>query len=147
MTGGQLIAVAAIVVPSATALLVAYWHRKQMRQIEAFRQNPALGLHPPDSKVYTFLKAKRILLVGVGLPATSLTLEMLRSGPVTRFSVLVVSVSVSSMLFAMLLWLFDRVLGIIEGMTSILDSYGTTFKKSLKVTEGIAKIVKKQGDA
>jgi hypothetical protein len=114
MTGSQVIVIAAMVVPAATAFLIGYWHRKQMRQIEAFRQNPSVGLMPPPSPVYAFVLAYRTLLVGVGLPGLMLILELARESPVTRFSVFTIAFAVASMLFALILHLIQSVVRILE---------------------------------
>lgn len=114
MTGNQVVAIAAIVVPAATAFLIGYWHRKQIRQIEAFRQNPSVGLIPPPSPVYAFVLAYRTLLVGVGLPGLMLALELARDSPVTRSSVFTIAFAVASMLFALVLHLIQRIVRILE---------------------------------
>ena len=48
------IAVAAIT--ATTSLLIAYQHRKQMRQIELFRSDQKVGLVPPPHPVRVFLQ-------------------------------------------------------------------------------------------
>jgi hypothetical protein len=143
MTIGQFIAIMAIIVPSATALIVGYWHRKQIRQIEAFRQNPEVGLRPPDSRIYTFIKTNRTLLVGVGLPATSLTLELLKSTPITRSSLFIVSLTVSSMLFSILLYFFERVLEILENQIDILKSQSNINRDFVEIIKKANPLTKK----
>lgn len=121
MPANHLIAVLGIVVPCATALLVAYWHRKQMRQIELFRQNSAVGLKPPNNRLYAFVKSNRTLVIGVGGPVVTLTLEILRKGPVTRFSLFMVSLSISVALSSMTLYLFERLVHILEAQTRMAE--------------------------
>jgi len=51
MTFREWIQVCGVVLAAAVALIVAYLHRRQMRQIEAFRQDPSVGLVPPPHPV------------------------------------------------------------------------------------------------
>jgi hypothetical protein len=92
--------VAAIVLPSATAFLVAYWHRKQMRQIEIFKRDPNAGLLPPPSRLWKFVKSYRDLLMGAGLPMLFLVSEVVSDKPVTRWDVFLIAFDVSLILFA-----------------------------------------------
>jgi hypothetical protein len=47
---------AMLIVPSATALFIAYLHRKQMRHNELFRLDPKIGVVPPPSPPVAFIK-------------------------------------------------------------------------------------------
>ncbi len=120
MTANQVIAIAAIVLPVATAFLVGYWHRKQMRQIEAFRHNPAAGLIPPRSPAYAFVLAYRVLLVGLTVPGAVLVGELASHSPVTRGSVLRIALGIAAMLFALLLHFIERILRMLDKMTDIM---------------------------
>jgi hypothetical protein len=129
MSSGELIAVAAVAVPSGTALLVAYWHRKQMRQIEEFRRDPSVGLRPPPSRFWAFLKLHRLILVGVGLPALCPAGELSLTGPVTRLTVLAITSNVSAMLYSVLV--VDDIRRILRLLTAMIDLQA----KHLEVTK------------
>jgi hypothetical protein len=119
MSSSELIALAAVAVSSGTALLVAYWHRKQMRQIEEFRRDPSVGLRPPPSRFWAFLKLHRLMLVGVGLPALALIGELSLTGPITRWTVLAITGNVSAMLFAVMTQLTSRILQFVKAIVDI----------------------------
>jgi hypothetical protein len=93
MSSNQLISIGGIVVAAAVALLIAYWQRQQMRQIELFKQNPSAGLLPPPSRLSKFIKSYRDLIVGVGVPVASLI--SLGDAPLTRFRVFCIALNVS----------------------------------------------------
>jgi hypothetical protein len=69
MNGTYILAALAIIVSSTTAMAVAYLHRKQMRQIELYKQNPSVGLTPPPSRLTYFVKSKADTIFGLGFPA------------------------------------------------------------------------------
>jgi hypothetical protein len=81
MTLNQLIATVAVVIPCATAFLVGYWHRKQLRQIELARRDPSVSVLPPPSPPVAFFKRYRGLIVGVGMPVLSLASLMAMNYP------------------------------------------------------------------
>lgn len=62
----------AIVVPTATALLIGFLHRKQMRQNELFRANPEVGVVPAPSPPVAFVIRHWRKIVGFGGPIVSL---------------------------------------------------------------------------
>jgi hypothetical protein len=97
-----LIQVTAIILPCAVALLVVYWHRKQMRQNELFRLDPSVGLIPPPSPPVAFFKRYRGLIVGIGGPLLTLALWLAwsRNSPVTNVSVMIISLNIIAIFFA-----------------------------------------------
>jgi len=136
MTLTHYITLIAVLVPTVTALLVAYWHRKQMRQIELFRLDSAVGLTPPPSRLFAFARAYKYLLTGVGLPLISLALELTQSTPVTRRTVLIISWNTASMLVAVTLHFVFRLTEIL-GRT--VDFMGGHAKPSEKIADIVLK--------
>jgi hypothetical protein len=59
MTAGNWVAIAALFVTVVVTLLVSYQQRKQMRQIEAFRVDPAVGLEAAATSVCTVFEKLR----------------------------------------------------------------------------------------
>lgn len=114
MSASQLLPWVGILIPTASALLIAYWHRKQMRQNELYRADPSVGLVPPPTRLWAFVKSNRILIVGVGLPLVFLTSYLLGQGPVTRLLVLAIAANLMSIGIAVNLWLFGTILGILK---------------------------------
>src|SRR5690348_10325944 len=88
MTPNQLIAIAAIVVSSATALIIGYLHRKQMRQNELYRQNAAVGLLPPPSPPVAFFKRYSNPILGLGIPLLLLAWLLSSNGPEEKITAL-----------------------------------------------------------
>jgi hypothetical protein len=85
------IAIAAVVLPCATALIVGYLHRKQMRQIEAYRLNPEIGLKPPSNALFKFFKKHLTSIIGQGIPLIGILWGMLGSAPITRWKVYMIA--------------------------------------------------------
>ena len=56
LSTNEIISLVGIIVTAVVALAVAYMHRKQMRQLELYRQNPEAGVVPPLNPVTSFLK-------------------------------------------------------------------------------------------
>jgi hypothetical protein len=84
-----------IVVSAAAALIIAYLHRKQMRQIELYKQDPSVGLVPPPTAFTRFVKLRWLDVLGYAVPFLNLVIELNSDGPITRFSVLVIASSVA----------------------------------------------------
>src|SRR5260370_38105760 len=95
MSANQLIAVAAVVVPSGTALLIGYWHRKQMRQVEEFRLNATAGLHPPPHVAVAWIKCHVDLMGGIMAAAVLVYELFLSKEPVTRLTIFHISLNTS----------------------------------------------------
>jgi hypothetical protein len=107
MSTNQIIAIAAVVVTSSTTLLVAYWHRKQIRQVEAFRQDPRAGLLPPPSSRWRFIVKNRVLIVGVGVNGLFLLISLCIDAPITRGTILAISASIGGIVLAAVLWALE----------------------------------------
>jgi hypothetical protein len=75
-------------------LFNGYLQRKQMRQNELFRKDPSTGLMPPPHPVLAHLKKHKIRYSNYGLSAFSLFLGLYSKGPLTRLSVLNISMGV-----------------------------------------------------
>lgn len=113
MTTGHILAVAAIIVPTFTAFLVAYWHRKQIRQAEAYRRDPSVGLTPPPSALWRFVTSRWKLLVIAGLPALFIALNFYLNARVTLFTVLLIALNVSTIVTAVLMEIIERVVRVL----------------------------------
>jgi hypothetical protein len=84
MSTTEFIAIAAIVGTCATNILVAYWHRKQIRQIEEFKRDPSVGLRPPPSRLWAFVKRHRDAILIIGIPTLLLIRTLTRTEPITK---------------------------------------------------------------
>ena len=139
MTFGQALAVAAIIVPGFTAFLVAYWHRKQIRQIEAYRQDPSVGLTPPPSPLWKFVTSRWKLLLLAGVPALLITLYFYLKVPVTLSTVLFIALNVTTIVAAVLL-------EIIEGMTKIIGQLVELQGRHVQITEKVVSVIRPEGE-
>ena len=138
MTTGQILAVAAILVPAFAAFLVAYWHRKQLRQIEAYRRDPSVGLTPPPSPLWRFVTSRWKLLVVAGVPALVIALQIYFKAPVTISTVLLVSLNVTTIVVAVLLEL-------IEGIVKVIGKVIELQEKGLGITEKVVAAIHPKG--
>ena len=132
MTITLIVTVIAMLLSAVVALIVAYLHRKQMRQIELYKLDPSAGLIPPPSSLTKFVKSKWDTIFGLGGPILMLASEFAKTTPVTRFTILIISVALvllftnivlamlyklqlrTSERFAQIIALQDRQLGLVE---------------------------------
>ena len=112
-------------VTTVAVLIVGYLHRKQMRQIEAFKINPSVGLKPPPNAVRMFLKSN-ILLLCAAVAVVFLITDVLSKAPVTRYEIFLIAVDVVSIFLFLiahvvlkLLSQFGKVLSTIEDLAKI----------------------------
>ena len=134
MTLVEIIAVAAIVVPALTAVLNAYWNRKQLRQIEAYKQDPSVGLIPPPSALRRLVTSRWRVLLMAGLPALSIALQLWLKVPVTLWTVVLISVNVASIVAAFLLELLEKVSDVIGHMVALQEDMVRSERDHLRIT-------------
>ena len=116
MTFHDWIQVFGIALAGAITLIVAYSHRKQLRQIEAFRHDPSVGLVPPPHPFLLFLKRRYALLIIVPIGICSLIYQLTRQTPVTRGSVFLIVLAFATIVLGFAVDLFIRILNLIGGM-------------------------------
>lgn len=97
MTLTQLLMVFGIVVSAMVAIVVAYLHRRQMRQIELYKADPSVGLVPPSSRLTKFVASRWDTVLGFAGPAFVLAMEFISTAPVTRLTVLSISAALALM--------------------------------------------------
>ena len=98
MSTTEMLSFGAIVVGSLTAFSVAHLHRKQMRQNEAFRLDPSVGLIPPPGPVVAFYRKYQSAILGIVLPTGALALNLFDRSPITRSTVVVMAATVAVIL-------------------------------------------------
>ena len=119
---------AMLIVPSATALFIAYLHRKQMRHNELFRLDPKIGVVPPPSPPVAFIKQHWTKLLYC-VPLLSLVWLYAVHPAMSFMIVLAIAFNVSSVAFMastnMALSMDLRTLALIERLataTTVSDS-------------------------
>jgi len=123
MTVGNWVIAVVGLIGVAANLMIADLQRRQMRQIEAARRDPSIGLAPPLHPVRLFLRRHGWPLwdLGFGIYLLSKAFLQYGSGPITRDFVVLVAVGFTLIAFGAMFWLFtylfDRVLYILEKMT------------------------------
>ena len=95
--------VASLIVAPLTAMVISTLHRRQMRQNELFRTDPALGLEPPPGQIHAFLKAHAVLILGVGVPLVFLVQQLSDPSPITRWKVAAIAFLIGSIVLAIVL--------------------------------------------
>lgn len=98
MTLTQLITVLGIFTSAAVALIVAYLHRRQMRQIELYKSDPTFGLTPKPSRLTTFVMSRWDSIFAFGGPILILMSEFSRDAPITRLTIFNISISLALLL-------------------------------------------------
>jgi len=127
MIGSNVLTVLAIVVSAVTALTIAHLHRKQMRQIELYKQDSSVGLTPPPSKLTYFVKSKADTILGVGLPAISLIRVLTYEQPLTRWDAFIISLNVAMIFVYVIMKVFlkvmDRTLDMLRSLTRVQEGH------------------------
>jgi hypothetical protein len=131
-------------------LVNGYLQRKQMRQNELFRRDPSVGLIPPRNPIWTHLWEYRSLYVNFSCSALSLAVGFGIPGPLTRGTVLNISLGVCLYFFAFVSHAQDRHLAIIDRHLAIIqlinqsigtmaDTQGITVETTRKLAEHLEK--------
>lgn len=110
------------VIGASTALLIAYWHRKQMRQIEAHKLDQSVGLMPPPSAAWQFFGKHWYLgfcIICTIWNLRRLAIDLNSTLPLTRGDVLSIASSFSATL---VIWLSYLAITIIEFLRGIVNS-------------------------
>jgi hypothetical protein len=145
-TVGNWIALLAIVVSSGIAILIGYLHRKQMRQNEAFRQDPSVGLVPPPHPVVAFYKRHLYWIVGVGLPASVLVWNGFDTKPITRMDIILLAGNVAVILMTLvvhfLLRLADRQIRMMDWQIKNMDWQIKNAETLAELAKGITELAK-----
>ena len=97
MTLTQILMTLGITASGVVAFIVAYLHRKQMRQIELYKADPSVGLVPPPSKLTKFVASHWDTVLGFAGPIYILVVEFFSNGPVTRGTVFAISAALAFM--------------------------------------------------
>jgi hypothetical protein len=115
MTFREWVQISGFILTAVVALVVAHLHRKQMRQIEAFRHDPSVGLVPPPHPVLVYLKKHYPLLL-VPLGIANLIYELTRQAPVTRGSVFWIVMAFATIVLGFVADLLIRIMRFIGWM-------------------------------
>ena len=142
MTTTQLIAVFGISLSAVIALLVSHLQRKQMRQIELYKNDPSVGLTPPESTLTKFIKSKWDSIFAYGGPIYILASQMLKDEPISRFDIFIISFSMMmlsiNVSLALVLRVQSRLLERIEQLQEFND-------KQLSLTGKIIDVIYQPG--
>jgi hypothetical protein len=90
-------------VPSIVALSVAHMHRKQMRQVELHRFDPAVPLIPPNSKFTEFLILHGATIASFCYTALRLCQNIFDASPLTGERVGYIAAGISTLYFLIML--------------------------------------------
>ena len=124
MTLSNILMFFGIVVSAAVALLIADLQRKQMRQIELYRQDSSVGLVPPSILV-RFVKSRWKDVLAYAGPLINLVVELSSSYPLSRLSVVNISLSVALIVANVVMQitssLVGRLLNLIESSFEVMS--------------------------
>jgi len=140
MTITQLITILGIVISASVALIVAYLHRRQMRQIELYKSDPTVGLTPKSNRLTAFVMSKWDSFFAFGGPILILISEFSRDAPITRITIFNISVSLALLLGNFILALvFKLQKRNSEKITEILELH----RRSIETTDKLITLVEK----
>lgn len=111
MTINHIIALIGMALSAFVALIVAYLHRKQIRQIELYKEDPSVGLVPPPGKLTAFIKGNWDNIFAYGGPIYIIASEILKDSPVTRLTVLLIAFNAALLMLNITLSLVYRIQG------------------------------------
>lgn len=110
--------ISGMIISGSIALVIAHLHRRQMRQVELFRQNPEVGLLPPPGPLKRFVKSHWDAVFGVGGPVLWLVWTLFSSAPMTRAQVYLIALFISllatNLLGQVIMRVSNRLVGLIE---------------------------------
>jgi hypothetical protein len=119
MSATNWITVGGIVMAAIITLIVADQNRKQMRQLEAHRLDPSIGLIPPPHPVFLFLRKYLATLCVGGYGLYLLISEFLVNNQfISRSSVFNIVIGVCLVVFACMLFLIEGILEQVKGIIS-----------------------------
>jgi hypothetical protein len=154
MSNSELIAILAIVVSSATALSIAHGQRKQARQLEAYRRDDSVGLIPPPTPLWVHLKKHWqlwLILLCIGVQVGSLVFALRSSQPMTRGTLIELSVIVGGIYWNLLMGFITiiqrHILRIIENQGEIISIIGKQAEIVTKLREQFGTPRKNADDA
>jgi hypothetical protein len=117
-----------------------------MRQNEAFRQDPSVGLVPPPHPVVAFYKRHRYWIVGVGLPAGVLVWNGFDTKPITRVDIILLAGNVAVILMTLvvhfLLRLADRQIRMMDWQIMNAETFAELAKADKLMMEGTMELAK-----
>jgi hypothetical protein len=112
-----------------------------MRQVELYRQNPAVGLLPPPHPLTLFLREYKLVILDTGIAIFFLVSGFWSRGPLTRLSVFNIAAGIGFLLLALTVrmvedvyQLLGRIVGVLEGHAKILDVATQTVGALTKAT-------------
>jgi hypothetical protein len=138
MTVTHIIMLVGIALSALVALVVASQQRKQMRQVELYKQDPSVGLVPPRSAVTRFIQSKWDVVLGFGGPILNLFFVFIMDTPLTRLSVLVISLSVALLLVNIVMTLVFRM---VDRMSRLTSDLTTIVKDHFEITKSHSRIL------
>lgn len=101
------------------ALIVAAQNRKQMRQLEAHRIDPSVGLTPPPHPVFVFLRNHWTPLCGIGLGLYLLiSSHNVKNGFISRSEVFSVVMGICLLFFSAMLVVVEQLLAEVKRLIS-----------------------------
>jgi hypothetical protein len=134
MSGGLVVGIFSTVFVGAVTLIVAYQHRRQLRQLELHRKDPSVGVMPPESGVVVWWRRNGFIGGGVAAGLFGLANELLRRGPPTRVGVVLVAMDAAGIaLILSLVWarrLSEQVLEVLGLLGRLTEITGELAKRS-----------------
>jgi hypothetical protein len=90
-----------------------------MRQIEAYRLNPSVGLVPPPSRLWRFVTSNQLLLVAL-VPLAATAAMVVVGVPVTLSNVVVIAANLAMAAALILLYLIQSLLRL---LAKVVDAH------------------------
>jgi hypothetical protein len=120
MTATHWITLAAALLGSATALILGYQQRKQMRQSELFKLDPTVGIVPPPSvpyvivvrtstKVLSFVRRYGIIVFGIVLPLIGVIPDLILQRRLTVNSLAILCIVAFNVVTVLISRIYDMV--------------------------------------
>lgn len=125
MTIANWLTLAGLLIVPAVSVYIAWAQRRQMRQIELYREDKSVGLKPPPHRIIVFLRNHSMLFWGV-FSAVALVYDMHGQGPVTRETVFWIVLDILLITMAVL---GDFIAAITRKMSPFMASYIAVLEK------------------
>jgi hypothetical protein len=139
------ISAATLIAATITAFSVAAMQRKQMRQIELHRVDPAVPLVPPPHPMTHFFKLWGVPIINISVDLSFLIYEASQTGPVTREQVFSIALFTASLIgqfvIVAILWVTFRIWEMFEKSNNLL---GEINKLNREAFDGIWNAIRRQ---
>ena len=127
-------------------LVSGYLQRKQMRQLELYRQDPSVGLVPPPHSLTLFLRKHRLAILNTGIATFFLVSGFRSQGPLTRLSVFNIAAGIGFLFLALTTKMILDLYHFLGRLVGVLEGHSRSIHGLTKITGMVVGNLEARGD-